>query len=475
MNHLQNLQCCCSGKCSKRYFTSDCQGPSAKSTDHVVAQAGVLKGTLLQTAKGKVAGINTDETWTTTRILFDTGSQRTYLTENLRKHLKLETIRTENVIINTFGTSHESKLETLDVVQLKIKHRYENRCIFIEALCYPVICKPLKNQEIAFVRSKFGNISKLELADFNENSSELPIGILVGVDYYHQFFTGKVIKNEAGPVASSSVLGWVLSGRFLCAEGSSSCLSAETHSMRCFLEQKPDENKLLREELNRFWEIETIGKSEENVIYQFENEIQFNGTRYVTKLPFKTDHDLLPDNFEVAKIRLLNLKRRLLKENIFEKYDKIFKDYEECGIIKRVPSDEIPQDPGKVHYLSHRPVLREDKETTKIRAVFDASCASNGPSLNDCLYAGPNLLAKIFDILLRFRLNYIGILADIKQAFLNVEIFAEHQKFLRFLWVDTNDPSLERTIVFQFLRVVFGITSSPFFVERHHSPSFFKI
>ena len=137
-----------------------------------------------------------------------------------------------------------------------------------------------------------------------------------------------------------------LSGRFLCAEGSSSCLSAETHSMRCFLEQKPDENKLLREELNRFWEIETIGKSEENVIYQFENEIQFNGTRYVTKLPFKTDHDLLPDNFEVAKIRLQNLQRRLLKENIFEIYDKIF---EACDIIKRVLSDEIPQDPGKVY------------------------------------------------------------------------------------------------------------------------------
>ena len=107
------------------------------------------------------------------------------MTENLRKHLKLEIIRTENVIINTFGTLQESKLETPDVSQLKSKHRHENRCIFIEALCYPVICKPLKNQEIAFVRNKFGNFSKLESADFNENSSQLPIGILVGVDYYH--------------------------------------------------------------------------------------------------------------------------------------------------------------------------------------------------------------------------------------------------------------------------------------------------
>ena len=127
-----------------------------------------------------------------------------------------------------------------------------------------------KNQEIVFVRSKFGNFSKLELPDFNENSSELPTGILVGVDYCHQFFTGKIIKDEAGPVASSSVLGLVLNGCFPCAGGSYSCLSGETHSMCCFLEQKPDKNDLLREELNKFQEIETIGKSEENVIYQLE-------------------------------------------------------------------------------------------------------------------------------------------------------------------------------------------------------------
>ena len=86
----------------------------------------------------------------------------------------------------------------------------------------------------------------------------------------------------------------------------------------------------------------------------------------------------------------------------------------------------MPQDLGKVHYLSHRPVLREDKETATIRAVFDGLYLSDGPSLNECLYAGPNLLANIVDILLRFRLNYIRILADIKQTFLHVEIFGEH-------------------------------------------------
>ena len=79
-------------------------------------------------------------------------------------------------------------------------------------------------------------------------------------------------------------------------------------------------------------------------------------------------------------------------KDLYGEYDKVFKDCEEAGIIERVPESEIAKDPGTVYYLPHRPVVRTDKETTKIRAVFDASYSTNKPSLNYCLYAGPNLL-----------------------------------------------------------------------------------
>ena len=62
----------------------------------------------------------------------------------------------------------------------------------------------------------------------------------------------------------------------------------------------------------------------------------------------------------------------------------------------------------------------KDKETAKIRVLFDTSCASDRPSLSDYLYSGPNLLSKNVNTLLRFRFNFIAIVADIKQAFLNV-------------------------------------------------------
>ena len=76
--------------------------------------------------------------------------------------------------------------------------------------------------------------------------------------------------------------------------------------------------------------------------------------------------------------------------------------------------------PGKVHYLTHREVVKEKKETTKVRIVFGASAKGVGSSLNDCLFAGQCLIASIFKILLLFRLYRFGLIADIQQAFLNV-------------------------------------------------------
>jgi hypothetical protein len=59
-----------------------------------------------------------------------------------------------------------------------------------------------------------------------------------------------------------------------------------------------------------------------------------------------------------------------VSKGILNDYDKIFKDYEQNGIIEQVPANEVARKVDQVHYLPHRPVIREDKETTKIRAVF---------------------------------------------------------------------------------------------------------
>ena len=61
--------------------------------------------------------------------------------------------------------------------------------------------------------------------------------------------------------------------------------------------------------------------------------------------------------------------------------------------------------------------------------------------------------------------------ADIRQAFLNIEIHEEHRNFLRFLWYDEVSKDDAKIIVLRFLRVVFGVNSSPFLLNAtvgHH-------
>ena len=61
------------------------------------------------------------------------------------------------------------------------------------------------------------------------------------------------------------------------------------------------------------------------------------------------------------------------------------------GIIEKVPLNQNIE-PGTIHYLPHRAVIKSERETTEIRVVFDASSEqSDEPFLNDLLYARPCL------------------------------------------------------------------------------------
>ena len=147
-------------------------------------------------------------------------------------------------------------------------------------------------------------------------------------------------------------------------------------------------------------------------------------------------------------------------------YNKIIKQYINDSIVEPVRSTTTYYDLGSVRYLPHRAVVRQNRDTTKVRIVFDASAhVDNEPSLNDVLYSGPCMLPLLHDILIRFRIGKIGIVADVQQAFLQIEIDESHWDFLRFIWFDnvlSNNPSY---VLLRFARVVFGLTCSPFLLN----------
>ena len=87
-------------------------------------------------------------------------------------------------------------MQALDAGQLKIKHQFEGKYNFVEVLIVPVMCSPLKNQNISTVKQNIEFISELCLTDFenDETMHESRVGILIGVDSYFNFFLGKTWK-----------------------------------------------------------------------------------------------------------------------------------------------------------------------------------------------------------------------------------------------------------------------------------------
>ena len=91
-----------------------------------------------------------------------------------------------------------------------------------------------------------------------------------------------------------------------------------------------------------------------------------------------------------------------------------------------------------MHYLSHQAVIRKEAEATKLRVVFDASSKEDkkDTSLNNCLHVGTPLTPLPYDILLRFRENRIGLVADTEKSFLNIGVDKKDRDCLRFLWIE---------------------------------------
>ena len=121
--------------------------------------------------------------------------------------------------------------------------------------------------------------------------------------------------------------------------------------------------------------------------------------------------------------------------------------------------------PTRVHYLPHHAVIRQDKDTTKVRIEYDASARAQGPSLNDCLHTGPKFNQKILEILLRFRSYPVAWTADIEKAFLMISISPDDRDALRFQWVDNSHSDNPNTVVYRFARVVFGVSSIPYLLN----------
>ncbi|XP_035231346.1 uncharacterized protein LOC118203190 [Stegodyphus dumicola] len=227
-------------------------------------------------------------------------------------------------------------------------------------------------------------------------------------------------------------------------------------------------------EIENLWKLDLLGiqdpvetkcRKEMKIaaLNHFNQTVTFKEGRYEIQLPWVTEKDCLSQNLDIAKQRLNSTTHRLIQKGKFEDYENVFTDdWLNEGIIKEVPEHEMN---NQCHYLLHKGVFKETS-TMKLRPVFDASCKDKN---SRSLEKGPNLLEQIIPIILRFRKNRIGVISDIRKAFLKMSVNKSDRDFLRFLW--WKDFDKEEFRVFRHKRVVFGLNCSPFLlaaVLSHH-------
>ena len=245
---------------------------------------------------------------------------------------------------------------------------------------------------------------------------------------------------------------------------------ATTHVLKieaCSVEGNLDDH------LKQFWELESLGVTEdETSMYEkFVQQINYDGQRYEVSLPWKEHHPPLPDHYDLCCKRFTKLFKRLRQTpSLLTDYNTVIKDQVSKGIVE-VVTQPSPAVNGRVHYLPHHGVVRQDKATSKLRIVYDASARSHGASLNNCLYTGPKFGQSIFDILLRFRAQQVALTGGIEKAFLMVSVIEEDRDSLRFLWVENPNEDPPEILTLRFTRVVFGVSLSPFLLNatiNHH-------
>ena len=132
-----------------------------------------------------------------------------------------------------------------------------------------------------------------------------------------------------------SKVGWILSGPV------SECAASfhdNVNFVRTHVLRVDWDTQQLETQLHKFWDLETLGISQnENHCYdKFSEGTKLNHeNRYEVQLPFKGNHPVIHDNFDLSRKRLMNLYGTLKQNpNLLKSYDKMFKDQKEKGIIE---------------------------------------------------------------------------------------------------------------------------------------------
>ncbi|XP_073943295.1 uncharacterized protein [Choristoneura fumiferana] len=396
-----------------------------------------------------------------TFALLDCGSTATLIDSEVARHIgvsgPVESIKVDGVA----GMSTHKPIQLVNF-SIKGKHCAEiysvSNAKAMDSLS--LFTQTIKPDDI----SKYPHLSDL-VADLTLTSATPKI--LLGAEHWYLTISREVREgSKSQPVATRTLLGWVLHGR-------SSSWTKPVHFIN-HTAIKDDQDCNLDEIVKDYFRLDSIGitKLENTCSTEDKHALEILEStakrlpsgRFEVGLLWRKNNPNTPDSYPHALSRFLGLERRMARDAEFKK------DY--CNFINNMMTkgyaEECTKDTyhGSVNmnethtplrwYLPHFPVIHPQKR--KLRVVHDAAAKTSGVSLNSLLLPGPDLLQSLLHILFRFREGYVAMTADVKEMFPQVRIRMEDRDALRYIWRE--DPSCELK-EYRMTSVIFGAVCSP--------------
>ena len=381
----------------------------------------------------------------------DTGSGRNFISKEAVRQLRLSPQRHESRNILTVNGSKKASMPVFEVTINSVDGQASEN-IEITGTEMPDFTT-VKRPTFIELKEKYEHLR--EKTFYRSESEEYPIHVILGDATYCKIRTDQVYKGKSeDPIVEGTTFGWVVHGGQDYAD--SRCMYVCDHN---------DYEQLYSLDVLG---VEDRGEKDQSTIYaEFqESTTRKEDGRYEVAVPWIPGAVLSNTNEEPSRKRLHNVNRKLKQnQQLKDVYEKIVHEQLKDGVIEKTKESSTSE---RVFYMPHKPVIKENASTTKVRMVFDASARPHptANSVNECMHTGPPLQPLLWDILIRARMSTHLLLADLQKAFLQVGLKEDDRDAFRFLF-DINGQ-VEHL---RFTRVPFGVESSPFMLGatlQHH-------